>query len=374
MAFIPPNWLEISQKAFKNNIFQLKRLIGGRTLAIVIKANAYGHGIEQIATLAEKSPLVDWLCVATLSEALQVRSIGATKPVLITSCIDADPAQAVQKNIAFTIYNLETVQELDAIGKKYNYTFPIHIKIDTGLSRLGITPQDAHYFIQTIQTYKYVTIQGIYSHFAESQNKDTAYTQHQIDQFQSLITSLDITIPHVHIANSAATLRFDFPFCTMFRVGISTYGIWPNHEMKTLVQQRYSDFKLIPILEWKAKIIALKTVPAHQSVGYNREYTPTKQTVLAILPIGYYDGYDFRLYNKSYVLINGHYAPVVGRISMNMMTIDITSIKNVSLGTEVTIMGNYPNLRADKLGVLAGNPNAREITTKLNPAIKRIIV
>ncbi len=370
-------WIEISKSALKHNLAQYKSVIGPGVLAPVIKANAYGHGLIEIAHLCQENAHVGWFCTAMLSEALTLRTHGITKPVLVHSCIDVSPEYAINKNIDFIIHDFDMAEHLNAVGTKHTYVFSVHIKVDTGLSRLGIAPKQVVNFIEKLQQLPGLKVTGICTHFAESQKQNQQFTYQQLERFNTVLDALKhhgISIPYKHVANSAATTALNLPACNLFRVGIGAYGLWPSPENKIMTQKKYPNFTLKPILTWKTRIIHIKKVSAHQYVGYDRTCKTTHETIIATTPIGYYDGYDFRLFNQAKMRVNNQYARVVGRVSMNLTTLDVTGISDVHVGDEVIILGDYPGISAYELGILAGNPNIREITTKINPVIPRIIV
>jgi alanine racemase len=371
-------WIEVDSHAFNHNLAQYKKVIGqDRIFAPVIKANAYGHGMQEIAQLCQSSEYVDWLCVAFLSDALALRATGITKPIFVLGYLDGDYAQAVGHNIDMLLYDYETAQELNRVGKEYKYVFNVHIKVDTGLSRLGIFPDQALSFIQKVRALPFVHINGIYSHCAQPQDPDESYTKMQFSQFAHVLNQLinaHIRIPYVHIANSAVTTRFDFDACNLFRVGAGVYGIWPSQAVKTITQTNYPGFDLKLVLSWKTRVINVKEVPADTFVGYICTYKTKRKTRLATIPIGYHDGYNLRYSNCGFVRIHNQYAPIVGRVCMNHTILDVTDIPNVSVGDEVFLLGDDPQVNAYTFGQLIGNNNPREVLINLHPHISRLVV
>lgn len=374
----PYTWIEIDAGAFAHNLAQYKKIIGkNRIFAPVIKANAYGHGMEQIARVCQESEHVDWVCVGLLSDALALRTRGITKPIFVLGYADGDLEQAVGQSIDLLLYNYETAQELNAVGKKHNYVFNVHIKVDTGLSRLGVFPDQLLSFTQKVRALPFVNINGIYSHFVEPQALDDTYTKMQIAQFNWSLNQLhqaDIQVAYIHIANSAAVTRFAFESCNMFRIGAGIYGLWPSQAVQTIAQERYPDFNLKLVLNWKTHIINIKKVPTDTFVGYIRTYQTKRDTTLATIPIGYYDGYTLKYSNCAHVRVGNYYAPIVGRVCMNHTIIDVTDIPNVRLGDEVLLLGDDPKVNVYTFAQLTGNNNVREVLTNIYPHIERIVV
>ncbi len=374
----PYTWIEINASALINNLALYKKILGkNRILAPVIKANAYGHDMHQIARICEESEYADWLCVALLSDAIALRTRGITKPVFVLGYLDGNLELAVGQNIEMLLYNYETAQELNTIGKEHRYIFNVHIKIDTGLSRLGIFPDQLLPFIQKVQTLPFIKINGIYSHFAEPQALDDSYTQMQLNQFNQALNQLkqaNIHIPYVHIANSAATTRFTLDQCNLFRVGAGIYGLWPSELIKTITQKRYPDFNLQMILNWKTRIINIKEVQADTFVGYVRTHQTKRVTQLATIPIGYHDGYSLQYSNRGHVRIGNHYAPIVGRVCMNHTILDVTDIPHVRIGDEVLLVGDDPKVNVYTFAQLIGNNNPREVLVNINPHVQRLVV
>jgi len=371
----PYTWVEISKGALEHNLSQFKRIIGEGILAPVIKGNAYGHGLLQVGHVCERSPHVGWLCVAMLSEALALRKAGITKPILVLICLNDDARRAIEHDIDILVYDLATARLLDASAKKLNKKSNIHIKIDTGMSRFGFLPEEVVSCVESIANLQHTNIRGIATHFSESHAHNQQFTQQQINLFNTIIAKLEkkgITIPYKHACNSTATIRFDPLIGNLFRVGIGTYGYWSSDYIQKMAAQKLPHFTLRPVLTWKTRILSIKTVPAGTFVGYDKAYRAPKQTVLATLPVGYGDSYNHRLYGKAPVLVNGTLAPIVGKIGMNVIIVDVSVVSNPHVGDEVTLVGDHPGIRADDLAALESK-NPREVTTKIIPSIKRIL-
>lgn len=355
-------FIEISQLAVNNNIAYYKKNIGHQNkLAVVIKGNGYGHGLVEIGTICQQNDQVDWLCTANLSEAITLNASGVTKPLLVLGYADIELNNGVAKNIAFMVDNLEYAQQLNIIGKKHGCQFPIHIKVDTGLSRLGIPPHIVCDFIKQLSLMPYIKIDGIFSHFIASDN-NPELTDQQLNTFISTVESMTTTqIRHIHMSNTVATTSLNYPsFFNFFRVGLGIYGFGSQ------------DNQLQPALSWKTHIVSIKTVPKDSYVSYACTYKTTRATRIALLPIGYADGYQLRFSNKASVLINNQLAPVIGRVAMNMTMVDVTDC-SAQVGDMVTLIGNCAPMRATDIAHTAEIHNVRELLTGIHPAITRII-
>ncbi len=380
MIHKPYTWLEVSQSAFDHNIAQFKKLAHNKNLAPVVKANAYGHGLLEIAKLCEQNNNINWLCTALLSDALFLRKHNVSKPILVLSCINDDIQKIINQNIALIVDDLKTIEYINTIGKQHNYVFPIHLKIDTGMSRFGIFPEQALEIIKNIQTFSNIKVDGICTHFAQSSNQEQAFTQKQYKKFVTLLDQLkldNINIPHIHAANSAGVLQTHNE-CNFFRIGIGMYGYWSSPFHKQSVLKKFPDISLKPVLTWKTRIMRIKDVPRQNYIGYDRTYTTTKNMRLGLLPIGYFDGYDPRFSNKAHVLIKKnnrtYYAPVIGRVCMNVTMIDATDIPNISVNDEVIVLGSSLPVNGYTLCWHLQDPNVRKLTTCINHALPRYIV
>ncbi len=356
-------FLEISASAFNHNAAYYKNLIKPHNkLAAVMKGNGYGHGLHQIAYLAEHNQHVDWLLVMHLSEAIALQNIS--KPILVLGYSDVPIENAIGKNIQFMIDNIQYAQQLNDVGKKYSHQFNIHIKVDTGLSRMGILTHDAIPFIKQVQSLDYINIVGICSHFSAS-DSNPEFSAQQYTQFNDVIANLlpnNITIPYIHMSNTAAISTIEYKdYFNFFRIGVGLYGLG------------YEKSHLQPVMTWKTHITHIKTIPTNSYVSYAGEFQTQRTTRIALLPVGYYDGYKFRFSNKTSVLINGSLAPVIGRVAMNMTIVDVTDI-TAHTDDEVILMGPYSEIGAHDLAELGNIKNVREILVGINPAFTRVII
>lgn len=371
------SWVEISAKALKHNITLYKNIIGSNTLlAPVIKSNAYGHGITEVASLLQTFEAVDYLCVAKLSEALYLRKHGITKPILVLSIIDANPQEAIKKNIDLIAYDLLSVQKLQSYAKQLNKKVTIHIKIDTGLSRMGVLWSSALKFVRYCAELSHCSIKGIFTHLANSEDNDSTFAQLQLQRFKKIkqeLKKINIHIPLQHSSCSASQTTFPESHGTFARLGLGLYGLWPSIYNKKQTQKQNTSFNLMPVMTWKTQINMIKEVPKNSFIGYGLTYKTTRPTRIAVLPIGYDDGYNRLLSNKGIVKIKNQYASVLGRVSMNLTIIDITDISNVTLDDHVTLLGNDNLVNANLLADLCSTINY-EIVTRVNPRLNRVII
>lgn len=370
----PISWVEIDTAALDHNISSYRSISKPALLAPVIKSNAYGHGIELVAQFFDQHTAVDILCVVSLSEAVQLRSIGIQKPLLVLSIIDRNIELAILYDIAIVAYDLPMVLELNRLAQQHNKKAYIHVKIDTGLSRLGLLQNDAITFIEYIHKLPYITIAGIFTHYAFSESADQTHTNYQLNNFNTVIDYLEskkIHIPLKHTSCSAAISANNNTHFTMVRAGIGIYGLWPSKENKIVTQQCYPQFSLKPALTWKTRVIQVKEIPAGSYVGYNLTHQVQRTSHIATLPIGYWDGYDRRLANKGLVHIKGTIVPVIGIVAMNLTMINVTGL-DVTIGDEVTLLGNHDGLTAHDIAQKCNTINY-EIVTRINPGLPRLI-
>ncbi len=373
-------WVEISKKALNHNIQQFRQLVGSNVLLCTcVKANAYGHGIIESSQLMLKAG-VDWLSVNSLYEARALRQYGIKSPILIVGYVPLEGIQETMKlDCKMVVYNRKTIERIGKVCERLKKKTSVHIKVETGTNRQGVSLKDLVDFAKDIQKHRYIEIEGLSTHFANIEDTtDHSYAMLQIQRFEESISKLEnanIHIPIKHCANSAAALLFPKTYFQMVRVGISSYGMWPSNETYVSYQrERDQGYKLIPVLTWKTKIAQIKTVPVGEYVGYGCTYQTSHETKLAILPVGYYDGYD-RGISAGYVLIHGRRAPIRGRICMNMIMVEVTDIPNVGIEDEVVLVGQSGNemISAEVFAQWAGTINY-EVTTRINDRIPRVVV
>ena len=377
MIQAPHTWIEINKTALEHNFKCYKHFIGNQSLGIVVKSNAYGHGIIEVGKICQQSISVDWLITGTLSEALALRAHGITKPILVVYFIDSDPSKLIEHGISTMVADMQTLDELNHVGIAAGKKCAIHIKIDSGMSRFGFLPEDALAIIRKASAMPGIYVEGIYSHLAQAANNDQSFNREQEKTFSAVLDGIEqegITIAYKHLSNSAGSTALQTKNTNLVRVGLGAYGWWPSAYIKEIAQNKMPEFDLKPVLTFKTKVFQVRHLEADRFVGYDRTYKTTKPTTIAVLPVGYFDGYDRRLSSKGILLIRGQYAPVIGIIAMTTTIVDITHIPDVQPGDEVIIMGDYEKITPTHLANIVGSFNPREILTRLNPLIPRIAI
>jgi alanine racemase len=332
-------WAEINLDNIAHNVKEIQRLVGKRTeIMAVVKADAYGHGVlETVSTLIENG--ASRLAVSMIDEAIQLRKIGIDVPILVLSHTNPERAdELIKYQITQTVYSHDMAKVLSDEALRQGTRAKVHIKIDTGMGRVGFPPgYSAVKAVVEIQKLPGIIIEGIFSHFASADEKDSSYTMHQMELFESIISELNrigILIPIRHISNSAAILQYPEFSMELVRPGIILYGIYPSEE----VGKDKADLK--PAMTLKTNIAMVKWVEAGTAISYGRKFTTTRRSLIATLPVGYADGYSRLLTGKSRVLVNGQFAPVVGSICMDQCMIDITGIEgDVKTGDEAVLLG-----------------------------------
>lgn len=377
------SWVEISERALMHNIRAHRSLLGKKTkLMAVVKSNAYGHGMELVARVAEKSKQVDWLGIVSLNEAIELRRAGIRLPILILSYYRpfdlSTLVWGIKHNISFVVYGTDQLNILERAAKKAGKKALVHLKLETCMARLGRFSEDAIKMLKLIRKSSSPRLEGIFSHFATAEDKNQNFLNEQINTYKDFIKKAGELIPKnilQHHACSAAISTAPQSHLSLVRLGIGLYGLWPSPENKVVVNKKHKRFNLVPALTWKTQIIEVQKIPPHTPVGYGRSFITKKPTTMASIPVGYWDGYDRGLGNCGSVLIHGTKCPIIGRICMNISMVDVTGLKNVKAGDEVILIGRQSggevstDAMADKIGTIN-----YEVVTRINPLLPRILV
>ncbi|HBR70577.1 TPA: alanine racemase [Candidatus Dependentiae bacterium] len=357
------SWITLNKAQFFFNADYIKKQIGVQVkLGAVIKSNAYGHGLLHIAQLCQESRSIDVLIVFSLHDALLLREKGILKPLILMGILDAPLQEVSEKNIDLVVHNRFFAERLIIYAQQHQQKFRVHIKVDTGMNRLGFSPDELPNIIYLLKQSLYISIVGVCSHFAESENVDTAFTLLQLQRFDCLFSQLN-DLEYIHISNTAGTLNFLNAHHSLVRCGGGLYGLdVPDKKLS-----------LKPILSLKTKIIEIREVRPQCSVGYNRTFVANSMRKIAIVPLGYYDGLDRRLSNRGFMNIKGKVVPIIGRVAMNLTTLDVTDIPQVNIHDEVLVLGDGDLVTPAQYAHLL-NTIEYEITARLNPLIKRILI
>lgn len=368
----PNAWIEISKSAVTHNATNIRSLLSQETkLMHVIKSDAYGIGIKNIAPLTEN--YVDWYGVNDLDEALEVRKL-TSKNILILGYIDKkDIRSAIDNEFSFNLYNFEFIQTIKKVATSSNPA-KIHINIDSGLSRLGIPRDKIFLFIQNLLNCSVIKLEGIYTHFSTiSDTHGNPTYQKVLEDFlitTKKVKSDGVDLDLLHTASSGATFLYPDTHLDLVRVGIAMYGMWGYENYINLIEQM-SDLKLIPAIALKSQVINLNIVKAGSGVGYGHNYTATDNTLIAVIGIGYADGLDRRFNSRGEVTINNQTAKIVGKIAMNTIMADVTHIQDIAIGDTVTI---YSSNSSDIYKyVTCSQISTYEALNRLNPKLPRII-
>ncbi len=373
-------WIEIDRRALASNVRHFRALVGRRRLLAVVKANAYGHGIVEIARLALAEG-VDWLGVHSLEEGVALRESGIAAPILVLGPVAPGRfEEALRNDLRLTVYDRETAEELSAAAVRLGTKARVHIKIETGTNRQGLRAAELTAFARRLARLPGIEIEGLSSHFANIEDTTSLeYAKRQTAQFAegtALLRKAGIRVPIRHMAATGAAIVYPESQFDMIRLGIGLYGLWPSKETYLSCRLRKrKPFVLKPVLSWRAKIAQVKSVPKGAFVGYGCTFRTTRPTRLAVIPVGYADGYDRALSNAAHVLVRGKRAAVRGRIAMNFFTADVTDIPGAAAGDIVTLVGRdgRETVSADALAALSGTISY-EILARLNPAIPRVMV
>jgi len=372
-------WVELDREVPDHNLRELRKgLRKGTILCAVVKANAYGHGVKEMIPLL---PSADWFAVNSLEEGVELREMAEKRPVLVLGHVPLDALQeAVARNLDFTVYNRETLEALAQLDLGSIGPARLHLKVETGTGRQGILPSEVKGFVGQLKSVAGAKLVGVSTHFAnieDTLNHD--YAQAQLDRFGdvlNILDRLDIKADFIHAAATAAGILFSKTHFNLVRAGIGIYGLWPSREtyLSTLLGHRPVP-DLRSVLTWKTRIVQIKNLPEGSYIGYGCTYRATRPIRVAVLPVGYAEGYDRKLGNAAYVLIRGKRAPVIGRVCMNLTMVDISDIPHAGLEEEVVLLGQDGEERVsvETMAEWAGTINY-EIVTRISPLFPRRVV
>jgi len=353
----------------KANLEEKTRMIG------VIKADGYGHGAVPIAVELEPLDYMYGFAVATSEEAHILRMAGIKKPILVLGyTFPCSYRQLIEEEVHPAVFREDMLEELSKTAKELKKSVKIHIKVDTGMSRIGVLPdKNGLLFVEKAFHTKGIEVEGIFTHFATADHAEKCYAIEQMERFQKFCgeaeQQLGIKIPVKHCSNSAGIVEMRKANMDAVRAGITLYGLWPSEEVSRDI------IRLESALELKSTIIYVKTIPAGTPVGYGRTYIAQSERKIATIPLGYGDGYPRSLSNKGYVLIRGKRAPIVGRICMDQFMADVTAIEGVAEDDEVTLIGSdgAEKITMEEIGEISGRFNY-ELACDLGKRIPRVYI
>jgi alanine racemase len=362
------SWVELRSDRLLANLEALRQRSGTSDALAVIKANAYGHGLNEIAKILDGR--VNFFGVATLREGLELKERHPGTPVfLFGHPFPHEVSAAIGANLVLSVSSFDKAKEISDCSEQLGRQTRVHLKIDTGMGRMGIKVREAAREIMKIRALKGILLDGIYMHFPTAETDDD-FRAGQVAKFSALIEDLDrggIAFRFRHAQNSAASLNLKTPMLNMIRPGLALYGIHPG--------TGFADAACLePVLSLKSRITLIKRIDAGDSVGYGREYRPDRETTIAVLPFGYSHGYPWAAWKKACVLYKGKRYPLAGKVSMDYLTVNLGDRKAAE-GDTVTLIGEDGDERitADELAGWAGTI-PYEVVTRLNPHIPRIVL
>lgn len=372
-----PTWIEVKRPALIHNIHQARALLRpGCRLMGVTKANAYGHGATAVAETYVRAG-VDYLAVASLSEALELRSAGIGAPILVLGYTPGWlAAAAVQTEVTLTVYDLTCAHAYAAAAAALHTTLTVHVKVNTGMNRLGVLPADAPFLLAALRRLPALRVEGIFTHFATSDELEKSFAAEQFTRFTSVLTALTtagLRPPLAHAANSAAMLTMPATHLEMVRSGIALLGLHPDDEQCRLPTGFQS------ALQWKALVAQVMQLQPGDTVSYGREFTITRPTVAAVIPVGYADGFPRKPRHWGSVLIHGQAAPIVGRVCMDQTIVDVSAQEaqgsTVRQGDEVVLIGEQAGrtVTAEEVARRLGTNNY-DVVSRILGRVPRVMV
>lgn len=365
-----PAWLEINLKALEYNYKNIKDIIKNETkIAAVVKADAYGHGAVKIAhKLADLG--TDFFCVGNPDEGLELRKAGIKKPILVLAeVLNSQYEDIAAANLIQAVGSWRSISALNKFAEKNNSKIKVHLKIDTGMGRTGISPSQLINVYKKTKNLDNIIITGVFSHFARADEKSKNFSIKQLKLFKQILSKIKksgFILPLAHIANSAAVVDFKQSNLDLIRPGIILYGLAPSSNLNKKID-------LKPLLSFKTKVVDLWELPAGSPISYGSSYKTKKREKLAVLPVGYKDGYPRLLSNKGEVLIKGKRAPIRGKVCMGQTIVSVDHLNDLEIGEEVVLIGSQKNeeIKVDEIAQIAGTINY-EIICNLSQSLKKL--
>jgi Alr-MurF fusion protein len=362
-----PSWIEVDLEALAYNVKAVKTLVGSVALMSVVKADAYGHGAVSVSRTALLNG-AEYLAVGSMTEALELTEAGIDAPILVLNYTPISAVrQAIRQRITLTVYDLDMARAYDRAARELGGKLLVHVKVDTGMGRLGVLAAEALPFFRHLFNLKHLEIEGIYTHFA-SADEDPDFTAQQVKTFKDILKPLrasGFNFAYTHAANSAGTLASKDNHFNMVRVGLAMYGLSPSQLVPVPPEFR-------PVLSWKTVVAQVKTLPRGHTVGYGRTYVTSAEERIAVIPVGFADGFRRSPNNWGEVLVHGQRAPIVGRVSMEKTTINVSHIPDVTIGDEVVLLGRQGDdeITVDQVAERLGT-NSYEVVTSILPRAAR---
>ena len=368
-------YAEINLNNLYNNMEMFKSIISPNTkIMCVIKADGYGHGAVRLANELKKLDYVWGFCVATSEEAFELREAGINHPILILGyTFKEDYIRLIESNIRFTIFTDEMLNDISEAADKVGKNAFVHVKVDTGMSRIGVRPDDSGLsFVKRVNSCENITFEGVFTHFAKADeiNKDSVNEQlRKYNFFVDMIENEGINIPIKHCSNSAGIIELKEANHDCVRAGITLYGLWPSNEVSKEI------IPLYPLMSLKSTVVYVKDLEPDREISYGGTFIATEHMKVATVSAGYADGIPRGLSNKGYVLIHGMRAPIVGRVCMDQFMVDVTDIPDVKVLDEVVIIGSQGDetITAEEVGDISGRFNY-ELVCDITKRVPRIYV
>ena len=358
----------VDLRAIGNNIAKIRKRIGKKKdIMAVVKADGYGHGAVEVSLSALENG-ANCLGVALPEEGEQLRKAGIVAPITVLGLIQPEEAyKVVDLDLEQAVCSLEVAEALDQVASNAGVQINVHIKVDTGMGRVGVQPEDALAFVRRMGRFKSLKMKGIFTHFSCADELDKTFARKQIEIFDSLVREMEaskVKIPKKHVANSAAILDLPESYYDLVRPGIMIYGLYPSNEVSQSIE-------LQPAMTFMTRVIFVKWVPPGCPISYGRTFTTQRQTMVATLPVGYADGYSRLLSSRGEVLIKGHQVPLMGRVCMDMCMVDVSEVENVHPGDEVILFGK--GLPVDEIAMKIGTINY-EVVCAVGKRVPRVYV